>query len=54
MAYGYLKEVRSKKYMIHHENKTNFLKRMSLYRLIKKNPNLYTVVGYYIEQFSAT
>lgn len=54
MAYGYLKEVRSKKYMIHHENKTHFLKRMSLYRLIKKNPNLYTVLGYYIEQFSAT
>lgn len=54
MAYGYIKEVRSKKYMIHHENKTHFLKRMSLYRLIKKHQNLYTVLGYYIEQFSAT
>lgn len=54
MAYGYIKDVRSKKYMIHHENKTHFLKRMSLYRLIKKHQNLYTVLGYYIEQFSAT
>lgn len=58
MAYRYIKEVRSKKYyilyMIHHENKTLFLKRMSLYRLIKKHQNLYTVLGYYFEQFSAT
>lgn len=54
MAYGCIKEVRSKKYMIHHGNKTHFLKRMSLYRLIKKHQNLYTVLGYYIEQFSAT
>lgn len=55
MAYRYIKEVRSKKYyMIHYENKTLFLKRMSLYRLIKKHQNLYTVLGYYFEQFSAT
>lgn len=55
MAYGYIKEVRSKKYyMIHYENKTLFLKRMSLYRLIKKHQNLYTVLGYYFKQFSAT
>lgn len=55
MAYGCIKEVRSKKYyMIHYENKTLFLKRLSLYRLIEKHQNLYTVLGYYIEQFSAT
>lgn len=49
MVYGYLKEVCFKKYMIYYENKIYFFKCMSLYRLIKKNLNLYIVLGYYIE-----